>query len=143
MLKLLAATVAAVAIAAGSSFAGGDPFERVWVDSLKETAHGTGGRTAHKEYRVTAGPDRAFVPDSLRFIENSRSGGGRVEARFLKEKFIYVDVPVTIDGVTYTLRMPQTVVISMYAETGSSPRNYNRGAWINGWVDGETVEISR
>lgn len=144
MMKI-SAMIAAITLATSAAFAGsgGDPFERVWVDSLKVQASGTSGRTAHQIYTISAGPDRAFIPDTLQFIENSRSGGGRIEAKFLEDRFTYVTVPNTIAGVTYNLDWPQTVVISVYAETGSGPDNYNRGGWLNGWVDAETVEVTR
>ena len=52
-------------------------------------------------------------------------------------------VPITVAGAVYNVEMSQTLVITLYAETGSGPKNYNRGAWLNGYVTGETIEIKR
>lgn len=122
---------------------GGDPFQPVWVDSLKVQAAGTGGRTAHREFVISAGSDRVFIPDTIKFRENSRSGGGRIEATFLKARYKYRKVPTTVAGVTYNIDMPYEIVIALHAETGSGPKNYNRGAWLNGYVEAETVEVHR
>lgn len=111
------------------------------VDSLRVQASGTSGRTAHQVIELHAGQDRVFLPDSIRFAEASRSGGGRVEARFLEDRYVYVDVPMIIDGEQYMIPMPQVIYISMYAESGSGLDNYNRGGWINGHVSARTIEF--
>lgn len=121
---------------------GGDNFQPVYVDSLKVKADGTKGATAHREYRISAGPDRVFVPDSIEFKENSKSGNGKIYAQFDKKKYKYKSVVVKIEGgQTYTLKMPSEIVIILHAETGSGTDNYNRGAWLNGYVHAKTLEI--
>lgn len=141
---LKAVTLVAALAASGAAVAserGAAPFGPIFVDSLRVQAAGTGGRTAHQVIELHAGEDRVFLPDSIKFKEASRSGGGRIEARFLEDRYVYVDVPMTIDGEQYVIPMPQTIYISMYAETGSGPGNYNRGGWINGHVTARTIEF--
>lgn len=121
----------------------GDRFEPVWVDSLKVQAAGTGGRTAHQIIEIDAGPDRVFEPQSIKFVEQSRSGGGKIYHRFMEEQYVMVDVPVIVAGREYTIKMPKRIKIELYAETGSGAGNYNRGGWINGHVHAETLEIDR
>lgn len=121
----------------------GDDFAPVEVDSLKVTADGTRGRTADRVLEVDAGPDRVFVPDSIKFVERSRSGGGSIWYKFLEDRYKRVDVPVVVAGHTYTLPMPKKIFIELHAETGSGPENYNRGAWLNGHVQAKTLEIER
>lgn len=144
MASNFASTALAVALFAGASSVsatGGDAFEPIWVDSLKVQAAGTEGRSATRDYTISAGPDRAFLPDTIAFVEQSRSGGGRIEATFLEGQYTYANVDVTVDGKTYTLVMPQTIVVRLHAETGSGSKNYNRGAWLNGHVTAQTIEI--
>lgn len=116
-------------------------FGPIFVDSLRVQAAGTGGRTAYQVIELHAGADRVFLPDSITFQEASRSGNGRVEAQFLADRYVYVDVPMTIDGEQYLIPMPQVIYIAMHAETGSGTGNYNRGAWINGHVTARTIEV--
>lgn len=113
----------------------------VFVDSLRVQASGTSGRTAHRIVELSAGEGRAFLPESLNFIEHSRSGGGRIEARFLEDRFEFVDVQIEVNGEVQTIALPNVVFISMYAETGSGAGNFNRGAWINGNVSASVVEL--
>jgi len=138
---LMAATALVVGGEAVANERSPQPFGPVFVDSLRAQAQGTGGRTAHRTIAISAGPDRVFLPDSIRFVEASRSGGGRIEARFLEDRYEYVSVPMTVDGHVYMISMPQVIYISMYAETGSGSSNYNRGAWINGHVEARTIEF--
>jgi hypothetical protein len=120
---------------------GGEPFNPVFVDSLKCNASGTKGCTAHRTVNVSAGPDRVFVADSLKFREDSRSGGGTIYVKINPGEMI--DVPVTVSGVVYNLKMPRTASVVLHAESGSGTGNYNRGAWINGYIEGRTIEVDR
>lgn len=145
VLGLASATVlnAVFGLVVVANAGGGDPFQPVWVDSLKVQADGTKGRTAHREIPISAGPDRVFLPDTIRFREESRSGGGRIEAAFLRKQYKFRKVPMTIAGVTYNVEMPYEIRIALHAETGSGPKNYGRGAWLNGYVEAETIEVDR
>ncbi|WP_299632498.1 hypothetical protein [uncultured Roseobacter sp.] len=116
-------------------------FGPIFVDSLKVQAAGTGGRTVQRVVELDAGSGRAFLPGSIDFEEFSRSGGGRIEARFLEDRFQYIELNVEIDGDTKIVRLPQKIYISLYAETGSGAGNFNRGAWINGNVTARIVEV--
>ncbi|MEM8823064.1 MAG: hypothetical protein AAGF30_05585 [Pseudomonadota bacterium] len=141
---LKAVAIVAAFTASGAALASersAQSFGPIFVDSLRVQAVGTSGRTAHKVIDLHAGEDRVFLPDSIKFTEASRSGGGRIEARFLEDRYVYANVTTTIDGEQYVIPMPQTIYISMYAETGSGPGNYNRGGWINGHVTARTIEI--
>ncbi|UEM08179.1 hypothetical protein JL101_036095 (plasmid) [Skermanella rosea] len=120
-----------------------DKFEPVWVDSLKVAAQGTSGQTAHRVIEIDAGPDRVFEPQSIRFEEHSRSGGGAIWHKFLKDQYVMVDVPTIVAGREYIIKMPRKIKIELHAETGSGPGNYNRGAWLNGYVQAETLEYDR
>lgn len=123
--------------------AGGEKFDPVFVDSLKCNASGTKGCTVDREISISAGPDRVFIPDSLRFKEASRSGNGKIEYEFREDKYTMVSVPVTVAGVEYKLPMPSKIVIQLHAESGSGAGSYNKGAWLNGYVSGRTIEIER
>jgi len=133
--------IASISNPSAAQSVGGDPFQPIYVDSLKCNADGTKGCTAHREVSISAGPDRVFVPESLKFRENSRSGGGSIWARIRNGQMI--NVPVAVAGVEYRLEMPRTVVVELHAESGSGPGNYNRGAWLNGYLDGRTLEVER
>lgn len=143
MFKAIAVGAAVASATVTAATAGGDHFQPVWVDSLKANAQGTKGQTAHKVFTISAGPDRVFLPDTIEFRENSRSGGGRIAATFHEDKYKYRVVAMTVAGATYNVEMPYEVVISLHAETGSGTGNYNRGAWLNGYVDAETIEVDR
>ncbi|WP_425087552.1 hypothetical protein [Stappia sp.] len=138
---LAASILAMLSVAAVGQTPGGEPFEPVFVDSLKCNASGTKGCTVHRTVNVSAGPDRVFVPDSLKFREDSRSGGGTIYVQINPGEMI--DVPVTVSGVVYNLKMPRTASVVLHAESGSGTGNYNRGAWINGYVEGRTIEVER
>lgn len=138
-----AVLIVSTAFAAPNTSNGGDTFQPHWVDSLKVTAEGTGGRTATKTFTISAGPDRVFLPDTIRFVENSGAGGSARGVIFHEEQYVYRDVPVVVDGINYALRMPQTIVVTVYSQTGSGLPNYNRTAWLNGYVHAETLPISR
>lgn len=118
-----------------------ESFGPIFVDSLKVQAAGTSGRTAHRILKIDAGDGKAFLPESIDFEEMSRSGGGRVEARFLKDRFQFVEVSINKNGKAQTVRLPQEIYILMHAETGSGAANFNRGAWINGNVTARVIEI--
>lgn len=120
-----------------------DPFGPIFVDSMRVQASGTRGATAYREVTLNAGPRRAFLPDSIRFVEASRSGGGHIAARFMTERYKLRDVPVTVAGRVLRIQLPYEITISLHAETGSGPGNYNRGAWLNGHVHALTIETHR
>ena len=141
---IFAGGVALSGIGAALANTSGDAFQPIWVDSLKTKAQGTKGQTAHREIRISAGPDRVFKPGSWKFVENARSGGGRVQAHFRTDQFKYRPVTLGIEGGgKYTVDWPSEIVIVLHAETGSGTGNYNRGAWLNGYVHAETFEIDK
>jgi hypothetical protein len=128
-------------LSAHSQTSGGDPFEPHFVDSMKCNANGTSGCTQHRTVTVSAGPDRVFLPDTLEFRESSRSGGGSIWVDIRHSEM--VDVPVTVAGAVYEIEMPRTVDVVLHAESGSGASNFNRGAWINGYLEARTIEVER
>lgn len=119
---------------------GGDPFQPHWVDSLKKCA-GNKGKTAKQAYTISAGPDRVFIPESIKFVGNS-AAGKKVGVWFHDHLYEMRNVEVVVGGHPYQIPMPSKIVVEPFAETGSG----NPGqvcAWNNGYIHAETIEVER
>ena len=140
-MKTMLATVVALAAlnTTADAATGGDRFQKHWVDSLKACA-GNKGKTARKAYTISAGPDRVFIPDTIRFVPAS-AAGKKTGIWFHSAQYKIRTVPLTTAlGHTYDVEMPTTIVVEPFAETGSGKFGHVC-AWNNGYIHAETIEI--
>lgn len=125
---------------AAATATGGDAFQPVFVDSLKACASNK-GKTARKAYTISAGPDRVFIPETIRFAVDSATGH-KTGIWFHEHRYEMKPVKMTVDGRTYTIKMPSKIVVEPFAETGSG-HAFDVCAWNNGYIHAETMEIER